>query len=65
MRRPVGVGLGATAALLRRAPGDPGAMAALSGALRRLPAALRVREPLPERVESSIRLLENTEREGS
>jgi GT2 family glycosyltransferase len=65
MRRPVRTGVGAAAALLRRALADPGAVAALAGALRRLPAALRRREPLPERVESSIRLLENTEREGS
>jgi GT2 family glycosyltransferase len=64
MRRPVGVGVGAAGALLRQAPADPGAAAALSGALRRLPAALRRREPLPERVESSIRLLENAERES-
>jgi hypothetical protein len=40
------------------ARGDPAAAAALRGALARLPAALRHRAPLPDRVERAARLLD-------
>ncbi|MEI7031717.1 glycosyltransferase family 2 protein [Streptomyces pratensis] len=59
LRRPVSVALAHTARLTAAAArGEPGAAAALRGALARLPAAVRQRRPLPPRVERSVRLLE-------
>lgn len=51
LRRPLPVALAATAGLARRAVTDPGARPALSGLLRRLPAALRARRPVPPELE--------------
>jgi len=60
LRRPAPVALRGTARLgaaaLRR---EPAAGAALRGALARLPAALRHRTPLPDRVERAARLLDD------
>jgi GT2 family glycosyltransferase len=61
MRRPPGECLRAVTSLLRRSPRDPGALAALGDALRRLPRALRAREPLPGPVEAAARRLEREE----
>ncbi|MGY1841770.1 MULTISPECIES: glycosyltransferase family 2 protein [unclassified Modestobacter] len=47
LRRPVPVALAATARLARRALREPAARSALAGVLRRLPAALRQRRPVP------------------
>ncbi|CAL9646727.1 hypothetical protein SUDANB105_06502 [Streptomyces sp. enrichment culture] len=59
LRRPAGVALRDTARLAADAArGDPAAAAALRGALARLPAALRHRAPLPDRVERAARLLD-------
>ncbi|UXY17980.1 glycosyltransferase [Streptomyces cynarae] len=59
LRRPVTVALGRTARLAAAAArGERDAAAALRGAIARLPAALRDREPLPARIEHAVRLLE-------
>ncbi|REF01081.1 glycosyltransferase family 2 protein [Thermomonospora umbrina] len=58
MRRPAGVALGETARLAGAAVGDSDARAALAGALRRLPAALARRRPVPRHVEHAVRLVE-------
>lgn len=59
LRRPLPVALRHTARLAAEAAhAEPGAAAALRGALVRLPAALARRRPLPPRVEHSVRLLE-------
>ncbi|MFF4212081.1 glycosyltransferase [Streptomyces sp. NPDC001796] len=59
LRRPVTVALGHTARLAAAAArGERDAAAALRGAIARLPAALRDREPLPARIEHAVRLLE-------
>jgi GT2 family glycosyltransferase len=59
LRRPVGVALRDTARLAADAArGEQEAAAALRGALARLPAALRHRVPLPDRVERAARLLD-------
>jgi GT2 family glycosyltransferase len=58
LRRPLPVAVAATAALARAAAGDRSARAALVGVLRRLPAALAVRRPLPGGVERAARLLD-------
>jgi GT2 family glycosyltransferase len=51
LRRPLPVALAATGRLARRAVRDPAARRALAGVLRRLPAALRQRRPVPAEVE--------------
>lgn len=59
LRRPVPVALRETAHLLKEwACARPYAGVALGGALVRLPAALRQRQPLPAPVEQQIRMLE-------
>jgi GT2 family glycosyltransferase len=57
LRRPAAVAVGETLRLARDAAGDPVARAALAGALRRLPAALRSRRRLPPAVERKVRVL--------
>ncbi|WP_443217030.1 glycosyltransferase family 2 protein [Saccharothrix sp. ALI-22-I] len=57
LRRPVGVVLAQTFALARRAVADRDAGAALAAAVRRLPAALRHRRPLPAEVERRVALV--------
>lgn len=65
LRRPLSVALRDTSRLLgASARGRPGAGRALGQALARLPAALRLRRPLPRWVENRIRLLENTPPDG-
>jgi glycosyltransferase involved in cell wall biosynthesis len=61
MRLPARVAVGAGIDLLRRAPSDPDSLAALAGALRRLPVALRLRRRLPPQVEQGVRLLREAE----
>jgi GT2 family glycosyltransferase len=51
LRRPLPVAFTATARLARRALGEPAARSALAGLVRRLPAALRQRRPVPAEVE--------------
>jgi GT2 family glycosyltransferase len=51
LRRPLPVALGATGRLARRALREPAARQALAGLLMRLPAALRLRRPVPAEVE--------------
>ncbi len=51
LRRPLPVALAATGRLAARAGRDPAARTALAGVLRRLPAALRRRRPVPAEVE--------------
>jgi GT2 family glycosyltransferase len=51
LRRPLPVALAATGRLARRAVREPAARRALAGLLRRLPAALRQRRPVPAGVE--------------
>jgi GT2 family glycosyltransferase len=51
LRRPLPVALGATGRLARRALREPAARQALAGVLMRLPAALRLRRPVPAEVE--------------
>ncbi|MCZ2806598.1 glycosyltransferase [Modestobacter sp. VKM Ac-2983] len=51
LRRPLPVALAATGRLARRATVDAAARRALAGVLRRLPAALRQRRPVPARLE--------------
>ncbi|MGV9245729.1 glycosyltransferase [Streptomyces sp. NPDC003710] len=59
LRRPVAVALRHTVDLAAAAArGERGAGAALRGTLARLPAALKEREPLPERIEHAARLLD-------
>ncbi|MEU6368709.1 glycosyltransferase [Streptomyces sp. NPDC046931] len=59
LRRPVTVALRHTAGLIAAAArGERGAGAALRGTVARLPAALKDREPLPERIEHAARLLD-------
>ncbi|WP_433544398.1 glycosyltransferase family 2 protein (plasmid) [Streptomyces sp. CA-294286] len=61
LRRPVTVALRGTAHLAAAAArGERDAATALKGALVRLPAALRAREPLPAGIESAARLLDRT-----
>ncbi|MBV7696440.1 glycosyltransferase family 2 protein [Streptomyces sp. TRM70350] len=63
LRRPLPVALRHTAPLCAAAArGDREARAALRGTLARLPAALRHRERLPDRVEHAARLLERAAR---
>lgn len=57
LRRPPGVVLGQTFALAKRAVGDRDAGAALVAAVRRLPAAIRHRHPLPADVERRVALV--------
>ncbi len=57
LRRPVAVAADETLRLARDAARDPVARAALAGALRRLPAALRRRRRLPPGVERKVRVL--------
>jgi glycosyltransferase involved in cell wall biosynthesis len=59
MRRPAGEAVRAAAALLRAPLRDPAAAIAVLGALRRLPAALARRDPLPGDVEARVRLLDH------
>ena len=58
LRRPLPVAAALTTALVRQAPGDRVARTALAGLLRRLPAALAARRPLPPAVEAQVRQLE-------
>jgi GT2 family glycosyltransferase len=58
LRRPVRVAVQETARLAARAVRDADAGAALAGALRRMPSALRDRRPLPASVERAARLIE-------
>jgi GT2 family glycosyltransferase len=58
MRRPLAVAGGETWRLVRDAVRDPVARAALAGLLRRLPAALADRRPLPPGLERDVRALE-------
>ncbi|WP_369139904.1 glycosyltransferase family 2 protein [Modestobacter versicolor] len=51
LRLPLPVALGSTGRLARRAVRDPAARRALAGLLRRLPAALRLRRPVPAALE--------------
>ena len=51
LRRPLPVALAATGRLARRALTEPAARTALTGLLRRLPTALRLRRPVPADVE--------------
>ena len=62
MRRSIGTGLTATAALARDALRDPAAGPALLEALVRARSALRTRRALPEAVEQQVRLLEEAHR---
>lgn len=62
MRRSVGTGLTATAALARDALRDPAAALALLEALARARSALRTRRALPEAVEQQVRILEEVQR---
>jgi glycosyltransferase involved in cell wall biosynthesis len=62
MRRSIGTGLTATAALARDALRDPAAGLALLEALVRARSALRARRALPESVEQQVRLLEEAQR---
>ena len=55
LRRPLPTALGSTGLLARRAIGDPAARRALAGLLRRLPAALRERRPVPAEVDARFR----------
>jgi len=59
MRRPLRVALRSSGALAARALREPVARAGLSGALRRAPAAVRRRNPLPPHIERQVQLLEN------
>ncbi|TYP89968.1 glycosyltransferase family 2 protein [Blastococcus xanthinilyticus] len=56
LRRPLGVALPAAGRLARRALSDPAARTAVRGWLRRLPAALRQRRPVPPDVERRFAL---------
>ncbi|KAF4410787.1 MULTISPECIES: glycosyltransferase family 2 protein [Streptomyces] len=58
LRRPLPTALRRTAALAAAARTDATARQALGGAVARLPAALRCREPLPAHVEGAVRRLE-------
>ncbi|WP_340556527.1 glycosyltransferase family 2 protein [Streptomyces sp. GSL17-111] len=58
LRRPLPVAAGRTARLARRARRDPEAARALRGVLSGLPAALRLRDPLPPWTENAVRRLE-------
>ncbi|WP_158895399.1 glycosyltransferase family 2 protein [Amycolatopsis anabasis] len=58
LRRPAGVALRTTARLLPHGVRELAAWRALAGVLRRLPAALAGRDPLPRDVERQVRLLE-------
>ncbi|KUH40775.1 glycosyl transferase [Streptomyces kanasensis] len=58
LRRPLPVALRHTRELLQEAGRDPDARAALRQMLRRLPAALRDRRPLPAAVEAAARRLD-------
>lgn len=60
LRRPARLGWSAFGALARQAVGDRVARVALRGALRRLPAALRARHPLPDAVQRQIDLLQRS-----
>ncbi|WP_129843228.1 glycosyltransferase [Streptomyces sp. RFCAC02] len=60
LRRPLPVALRDTWDLVREAPTDPAARAALGQVMPRLPAAWRARRPLPPDVEADVRLLERT-----
>jgi GT2 family glycosyltransferase len=51
LRRPLPVALAGTARLARRSWRDPACRSALAGLLRRLPAALRARRPVPASLE--------------
>jgi GT2 family glycosyltransferase len=51
LRRPLRVALGGTARLALRSVHDPARRSALAGLLRRLPAALRARRPVPAALE--------------
>ncbi|MGY1857827.1 glycosyltransferase family 2 protein [Modestobacter sp. SYSU DS0290] len=51
LRRPLPVALASTARLARRSLREPAARSALAGVLRRLPAALRQRRPVPAELE--------------
>ncbi|MGY1842091.1 glycosyltransferase family 2 protein [Modestobacter sp. SYSU DS0875] len=51
LRRPLPVALAATTRLARRCRDEPAARTALAGVLRRLPAALRQRRPVPAELE--------------
>lgn len=62
LRRPLPVAASATGALVRRALHDPDARTALTGAARRLPAALADRRPVSASIESEIRTLEASPR---
>jgi GT2 family glycosyltransferase len=62
MRRSIGTGMTATAALARDALRDPAAGLALLEALVRARSALRARRALPEAVEQQVRLLEEAHR---
>ncbi|GAA0952335.1 glycosyltransferase family 2 protein [Actinocorallia libanotica] len=59
LRRPLRTAARGTARLAAAALHDPEARTALAGLLRRLPAALRERRPLPAHLEDQARLLEN------
>jgi GT2 family glycosyltransferase len=58
LRRPLRVACDETWRLVREAGREPVARAALAGVLRRLPAVLADRRPLPPPVERQVRLLE-------
>lgn len=58
LRRRLPVAVAATGRLARAVPTDRAARRALIGVLRRLPAALAARRPLPPRVEQAAHLLE-------
>ncbi|MGI5352459.1 glycosyltransferase family 2 protein [Streptomyces sp. CA-250714] len=58
LRRPLPVALGRTAALCAAAARDPEARSAARGLLPRLPAAFRLRRPLPRAVEEAARRVE-------
>ncbi|MGP3975299.1 glycosyltransferase family 2 protein [Streptomyces sp. 8N114] len=62
LRRPLPVALRRTAALCAEAVRDAQARRAARGLLPRLPAALRLRRPLPPAVEEAARLVEGTAR---
>jgi GT2 family glycosyltransferase len=68
LRRPLPVALGSTRRLAGKAGRDPAARAALAGLLRRLPAALHHRRPVPAEVErrfaAAQRPLRQFSREG-
>jgi N-acetylglucosaminyl-diphospho-decaprenol L-rhamnosyltransferase len=61
LRRPLPIALARTRALAADALRDPDARLALRGVLARLPAALRLREPLPRHVEKAVRLVEEAD----